>query len=64
MKSRVTCSMHAQFVGKVLWGMRRSPAPGSEFAESCSHQLTATSKIISHQGVEHGSGLLQFGKGL
>lgn len=56
--------MHAQFVGKVLWGMGRSPAPGSEFAESCSHQLTATSKIISHQGVEHGSGLLQFGKGL
>lgn len=32
--------------------------------KGCSHQLTATSKLISHQGFEPCSGLLQFGKGL
>lgn len=42
------------------WGRSSCPRAG----QGCSHQLTAASKIISHQGLERGCGLLQLGKGL
>lgn len=40
--------MHWQDAAEEGW--KRDPAPASGLAGACSHQLTATSKIISHWG--------------